>query len=120
MTIQTKAEYFRAMAQIEELVQKGLPNLSPDEENLFGQLAKAAEAWEINEYPMPLKPTIEELLGYLMRHLNLSQSAFAAQLDISAPMLSEILSGKKKPNLDLARQLHTKFNIDGNLILESI
>lgn len=120
MIIQTKAEYYKTMAQLEDLVQKGISNLTSEELSAFGQLAKAAEAWEINEYPMPLKPTLSELLTYLMRHLSLSQSAFAEQLDISASLLSEILSGKKKPNLEIARQLHNKFHLDGNLILESM
>jgi len=120
MNIKTKAEYFTAMAALEDLVAKGLSNFSPEEHTRFGELAKAAEVWELNEYPMPLKPSLVQLLTYLMTHLDLSQTEFANQLEISGSLLSDILNGKKKPNLDVARQLHSKFQLDGNLILESL
>ncbi|HTI94191.1 MAG TPA: helix-turn-helix domain-containing protein [Puia sp.] len=120
MKVTNRHEYFLAMAEIEALVNKGSENLTPVEEAHYGKLAEAVEAWEMKEFPMPFSPSVRDILLYIMRQQSLTQTAIAKVLDISNSALSEILSGKKKPNLDLAKQLHNKFHIDGNLILESL
>jgi HTH-type transcriptional regulator/antitoxin HigA len=121
MTIITnKREYHLVMSQIETFLQKGFDALAADEENTLEELSKAAEGWELNEYPMPLKPALTDILIFIMYQKNLNQSELSKTLEISSTSLSEILSGKKKPNLEIVKQLHRKFQVDGNVILDSV
>jgi HTH-type transcriptional regulator/antitoxin HigA len=68
---------------------------------------------------MPIKTTIVNLLEGIMQEKRLNQSEFYRMLEISDSVLSEILHGKKKINLNIARKIHNKLHIDGNLILET-
>ena len=120
IVITHKREYHLVMSDIETLLQKGFDALSEAEEDELEELSKAAEAWEIREYPMPLKPILSDLLGYIMFQKKMNQSELSKTLEISNTSLSEILSGKKKPNLEIVKQLHRKFQIDANLLLDSI
>jgi len=42
------------MAEIESYLQKGFSKLTKEEEVRLDELSKAVEAWQLNEYPMPL------------------------------------------------------------------
>lgn len=108
------------MAQIESYLQKGFSNLSEKEDKHLNELSIAAEAWELKEYPMPIQPSFPEILVYIMHNKRLSQTALSETLEVSKSFLSEILSGKKQPNVDLLKNLHLQFHIDGNILLESL
>jgi HTH-type transcriptional regulator/antitoxin HigA len=118
--ITNKSEYYSVMSQIEILLQKGFSNLTKKEEVDLEFLSQAAEAWELNEYPMPAYASITDILEYIMREQRINQSEFSEQLDISKSLLSEILNGKKDPNLNLLKALHNKYQVDGNLLLELV
>jgi antitoxin component HigA of HigAB toxin-antitoxin module len=120
MKITTKQAYFSAMAEIEGLYQKGFSNLSKDEEERLDLLAKAVEAWEAVNYPMPLKPQFPEIVEYVLKSRNLNQTDLAGELKISKGFLSQLLRGIKSPNTDVLKTMHEKFDIDGNLLLESL
>jgi antitoxin component HigA of HigAB toxin-antitoxin module len=60
-----------------------------------------------------------DILNYIMKLEKFNQSQLSNELQISKSALSEILAGKKKPGLDVARILHQRFNIDGNLLLSA-
>lgn len=116
----TKQQYYSAMAEIESYLQKGFSNLTETEENHLDELSRAVEVWELKEYPMPMQPSFQEILIYIMQYKRYSQSKLSEDLSISKSLLSEILSGKKQPNLDLVINLHQGFGIDANILLESI
>lgn len=120
MEITNRPQYYLAMAELENLIEKGDENLSPAEVEYYQNLAKAVEAWELKENPMPYMPSIKDIIFYIMRQRDLTQQELAGLLQVSNSGLSEILNGKKKPNLELAKQLHYKFQVDGNLLLESV
>ncbi|HEU4555808.1 MAG TPA: helix-turn-helix domain-containing protein [Chitinophaga sp.] len=120
MKITTKQEYFSVMAEIEGLYQKGFSNLSSEEEKRLDLLAKAVEAWEAVNYPMPLKPQFPEIVEYVMKSKQLNQTALAGELNISKGFLSQLLRGTKVPNTEVLKSMHEKFHIDGNLLLESL
>ncbi|MBO9573502.1 MAG: helix-turn-helix domain-containing protein [Chitinophagaceae bacterium] len=120
MTIITnKREYHLVMSEIEGYLQKGFDALSSEEEQKLDELSTAAESWELSAYPMPANPQLKDIIVFIMHQRGLNQTELSQQLKISKTLVSEILSGKKKPNLEIARQLHQQFHIDGNLILES-
>jgi antitoxin component HigA of HigAB toxin-antitoxin module len=118
--INNKQQYYSAMAEIESYLQKGFSNLTKEEDDHLEILSKAVEVWEMKEFPMPMQPTFPDILTYLMQFKRSSQSELADSLSISKSLLSEILNGKKQPNLDLVVNLYKSFGIDANVLLDSI
>src|SRR5882757_8553432 len=118
--INNKQQYYSAMAEIESYLQKGFSNLTEKEDDHLDELSRAVEAWELKEYPMPMQPSFPEILIYIMQFKRFSQSQLSENLLISKSLLSEILNGKKQPNLDVVINLHKSFDIDANILLESI
>jgi HTH-type transcriptional regulator/antitoxin HigA len=118
--INNKQQYYAAMAEIESYLQKGFSNLSEKEEDRLDELSKAVEIWELKEYPMPMEPSFADILLYVMEHKRFSQSELSDSLSVSKSLLSEILNGKKQPNLDIVISLHKGFGIDANILLDSV
>jgi antitoxin component HigA of HigAB toxin-antitoxin module len=118
--IENKQQYYSAMAEIESYLQKGFANLSAKEDDHLEQLSKAVEAWEINEYPMPMYPSFKDILTHIMNQRQYTQTDFSETLSISKSLLSEILNGNKQPNLDVVVNLYKRFNIDAEIILQSV
>jgi HTH-type transcriptional regulator/antitoxin HigA len=101
------------------LIEKGFEQLSEYETTELAQLSEKVEIYEIRKYPMPLKPSAADILGSIMKEKKLNQSELSKILGIPDSTLSSILNGKRKLTLELAKKLHAKFQIDGNLILET-
>jgi len=118
--IENKHQYDTSMAQIESYLQKGLANLSEKEEHHLDELSRSLEEWELKTYPMPMNPSFQEILTYVMKNKKMSHAALSQSLEVSESLLSEILTGKKQPDVDMMRNLHCHFHIDGNILLESI
>ena len=118
--ISNKQQYYTAMADIETYLQKGFSNLTTTEEDHLEELSRAVEAWELKEFPMPMQPSFPDILIYVMQFKRYTQSELSEDLSISKSLLSEILNGKKQPNLNIIVSLHKKFGIDANLLLESV
>lgn len=118
--ITTRQQYHSAMADIEGYLQKGFSNLTTTEEDHLEELSRAVEAWELKEFPMPMQPSFPDILIYVMQFKRYTQSELSEDLSISKSLLSEILNGKKQPNLSIVVNLHKKFGIDANVLLESV
>lgn len=108
------------MAEIETYLQKGFSNLTEKEEDHLEKLSKAVEVWEMKEFPMPMQPSFPDILVYIMQYKRFSQSELSENLSISKSLLSEILNGKKQPNLDVVVNLYKTFHIDANILLDSV
>jgi antitoxin component HigA of HigAB toxin-antitoxin module len=120
MKIENKQQYYAAMAEIETYLQRGFSHLSKKEDQRLHELSVAVESYEMLEYPMPVQPNFNEILIYVMQKKGLSQTALSKSLDVSKSFISEVLSGKKEPNVDLLKNLHFQFHIDGNILLDSL
>jgi HTH-type transcriptional regulator/antitoxin HigA len=119
--IETQEDYKKALSQIEVYLSKGFENLLESETNELQRLSLLVEKYESIHYPIPFKPrTISELIKMIMIEKNLKQKELAAILEITTTRLSEILNGKRKINLDLAKRLHKSLKIDANFLLESL
>ena len=123
--IQDRKEYNEVMARIEKLLQKttasgGFDKLSAKEVETLKKLSVMAEKYEDSIPLMPIKApsTLTEMIRYKMFEMNLKQKQLAKVLDISEARISELLTGKRKINLELAKKLHAKLNIDAHFILE--
>jgi HTH-type transcriptional regulator / antitoxin HigA len=126
MKINTESEYKAIMAEIETYLQKatsggGFAALTAKEGNELHRLSLLAEAWEdsIPLMPIRIKPpqTLPQLLELKMFEQHLKQRDLAQLLAVSEARLSEVLTGKRKPNLDLAKRMHERLGIDAGLIL---
>ena len=55
-----------------------------------------------------------------MYRLRMKQKQFAQLLGISESRLSEVINGRRAPNLDLVKRLHTTLHVPGDKLLELV
>lgn len=118
MKIATNSQYHRVLAQIEAFIEKGFSKLTKSETVQLENLSKDVEEYESQKYPMPIYTSIKDILEYYMFENSINKVALSKHLEIPNSTLSEIMNGKKKINLAIAKKLHQKLNIDGNFLLE--
>ena len=121
-----ETKYEKVQLQIEALLQKSIQNggfkaLLSDEVSLLNKLSLVAENYEDNLQMMPIKTptTLVEMIRFKMFEMNLKQKQLANLLEISETRISELLCGKRKLNLELAKKLYQKLNIDAAFLLSS-
>lgn len=118
--METNSEYYTALAQIEAFIEKGFDNLSVEETELLSFLSKEVEKFESTKYPMPLSSSISGLLENVMRDKRLNKTQLSKLLGVPNSTLSEIMNGKRTINLKIAKNMHERLKIDGNLIFDSL
>ena len=119
--ITTENQYNVALELIETYLQKGSSALMPEEKQELKRLSLLVEAYELQVYPMPMPA--QSLVGMIqikMFERRIKQKELALLLDISETTLSEVLNGKRKVNLELAKKLYKKLGIASDFILESV
>ena len=119
--ITTEKQYNSALTLIETYLQKGASALMPEEKQELKRLSLLVEAYELKVYPMPMPA--QSLIGMIqikMFERRIKQKELATLLDISETTLSEVLNGKRKVNLELAKKLYKKLDIAPDFILESV
>jgi HTH-type transcriptional regulator/antitoxin HigA len=126
-TNNSEKKYEKVMNQIELLLQKstqlgGFEKLSDSEKELLKSLSLIAEKYEDDVPLIPIKTpnTIIEMIRYKMFEMNIKQKQLAQLLEMSEARISEVLSGKRKVNIELAKKLHIKLNIDADFILKTV
>lgn len=118
--ILTENQYNDALSVIETYLQRGSDALTSDEEEELLRISLLVEAYEQQTFPMPLPP--QSLVGMIqvkMFERRMRQKELATLLEVSETTLSEVLNGKRKVNLDLAKKLYKKLGISSDFILES-
>jgi len=122
--IRTAAEYRLVMKSIEAMLQTatkkgGFHKLSKDESATLAKLSKLAETYEDKDLQlMPIKPkSIQEAVEFKRTEKRLTQAKLAKKLGIGAPKLSQILSGKREPDVAFLKALHKELNIDAEFLL---
>jgi len=119
MNIKSNSEYHAALAEIEKYIEKGFGKLNKKETLRLQQLSLAVETFEKTKFPMPVAVSIPALLEEYMHDNKLNQSELSRLLEVPNSTVSEIIAGKKKPNLSIVKKLHKKLHIDGNFLLET-
>ena len=117
--ITTENQYNEALETIEEYLKKGSQLMTDGDKQELRRLSVLVEAYEQKVYPMPMQP--QSILGMIqvkMFERRLKQKELAQLLEISETTLSEIMNGKRKINLALAKQLYKKLGIAPEFILE--
>jgi len=52
-----------------------------------------------------------------MQEMGITQVKLAGMLNMDTAKLSQILNGKRKPDVPFLKAVHDKLNVDGNLLL---
>ncbi len=119
--ITSKKDYHETMVAVYDLMNKGEANLTAKELKNLATMAKAAEEYEDNV--LGLKPakepqTITELLEQKMYENKLTQAKLADTLGLGKSKLSEILSGKRKPDVPFLKAVYKKLKVDPAFLLD--
>ncbi len=124
--IQSLDDYIEIMNKIEFFIQKatkngGVDTLPEDEFATLNELSLAANAYEKNTRAKFLSQptTIGDALKIKMMHMQMKQKDMATLLGIAESRLSEVLSGKRKVNMDLAKKLNSILKIEAEFILQA-
>lgn len=124
--IRNEKQYNQVMAMIEGYLQKatdggGFQTLSEQEADELEKLGLLAEGYEDMEMKlMPMPVTLNTVVEAKREELGITQKELASILGIGAPKLSQILNGKRDPDVGFLKSLHQKLGIDGNFILEKV
>ena len=124
--IRNEAQYNQVLTLIEGFIQKatlrgGFQSLSKDESKELESLSLLAEQYEDNVLKlMPLPLTINAVVQHKINELNINQAKLAEMLGLGTSKLSQILNGKREPDVSFLKALHIKLGISGDFLLESV
>ena len=116
--IQNETAYNATMQRIEELSPLVDDNTPMNDRNLIelDLLSSLAEEYEDVYYPIGT-PSLVSILKLRMYEKNLNQTSLAKMLGISKSRISDYLSGRSEPTLQIAREMSIKLDIDAKVIL---
>ena len=120
--ITNEIEYSNALNKVHLLMKKGEDNLTDADADVesITSLADRIQAFEKVHYPFPMPKTIADMVELKMFEKKINRVGLASMLGIDAPKLSQIMNGKRNPDLTFLKAVHQKLGIDGNFILERI
>ena len=111
-SISNELEYQAALQAIEPFLQKGFEHLTIEEDEELARMTSLIEEYEAVHYPLPFKPkTLVEMLELKMFERKLKQKELAKVLQVTENRISEVMNGKRKVNMDLAKRLYLELNI---------
>lgn len=122
--IRNEKQYAQVMVLIENFIQKatdggGFSTLSETEANELQRLTRLAEAYEDNNLKiMPLPVTISAVVENKIKEMGITQAALAEMLGLGTSKLSQILNGKREPDVAFLKALHSKLGISGDFLIE--
>ena len=124
--IRNEAQYNQVMVLIEKFIAKATDGgsfnfLSDQEKEELSSLSLLAEEYEDNVLQiMPLPITINSVVQHKIKELNLTQAKLAEMLGLGASKLSQILNGKREPDVMFLKAIHSKLGISGDFLLENV
>ncbi|SRR5260221_9090438 len=124
--IRNEAQYNQVMVLIEKFIGKatdkgGFNFLSDPEKEELSHLSMLAEQYEDNILKiMPLPVTINSVVQHKIKELDLTQAKLAEMLGLGTAKLSQILNGKREPDVSFLKALHSKLGISGDFLLENV
>ena len=125
-SIQNLDDYITVMNKIESFIQKatqngGVETLPKEEFDTLNELSLRANVYEKNMRTGYLsQPTsISDVLKIKMIQMRLKQKDMAQLLGIAESRLSEVLSGKRKINMELAKKLNCILKMEAEFILQA-
>jgi len=123
--IRNDGQYEQVLALIEMFITKatesgGFGSLPEAEREELNHLSMLAEQYEDNVLKiMPLPLTINAVVQHKIKEMNLTQAKLAELLGLGTSKLSQILSGKREPDVTFLKAVHNKLGISGDFLLEN-
>ena len=119
--INSKKTYHETMVAVYDLMNKGEANLTSTEVKKLAAMAESAEKYEdevLGLQPRKEPQSIVEIVALKMFENKMTQAKLAEELGVGKSKISEILAGKRKPDLPFLKGLHKVLKIDANFLLE--
>ena len=121
MVLHTPADYRTALRRLDALVAAGFEGNAVLEAE-FRELVLALDTYEgqLGLLPIPVLPTsLADMIELKRQQMRLKQKELAELLEVPAGRLSQILSGKRRVTLDLAKRLYERLGIPPDFILKN-
>ena len=117
--IKTQDQYQKALKKIDEFMVKVGDNHSYDNPEfvMMDRLSDLVADYEDKHFSIETPPLIE-VIKLKMYEMGLKQSDLAEKLGVPKSRISEYLRGKRDITLEVAKKLHKKLQIDGEIILQ--
>ena len=115
--------YHKTMIAIYDLMNKGEANLTDDDIKTLSEITMAAEKYEdeiLGLKPVKKPQSLNEAIELFMFEHKLSKAKLATELGIGKPKLSQILTGKREPDVPFLKLLYNKLKLDPKFILEHV
>ena len=123
--IRNERQYNQVMVLIENFIKKateggGFHSLSQTDTDELSRISLLAEQYEDTILKvMPLPVTINSVVQNRINELNITQAKLAEMLEVGTPKLSQILTGKRPPDVRFLKAVHTKLGISGDFLLDN-
>lgn len=118
--IKTEKDYKATMVKIDALMKKGEANLTNKEANELRNMALAAQAYEKSIYTIVAPKTLEGMIELKMYERKLKQKDLAKLMGLGEAKLSQILSGKRQPDVAFLKAAYQKLGIDASFLLSHV
>ena len=117
-TIKDKNKYDAIMLRIEELMEQVDEDTPTTDKRIMelDLLVELAEEYEDEHYPIGT-PSLPDVMKLRMYEMNLTQEKLAEMLGLSQSRISNFLTGKTEPTLEVARNISKQLNIEPAIIL---
>ncbi len=118
-SIENEIDYQKALEKVDALLIKVGDNHSYDNPDfvMLDRLSDLVADYEDKHFNIEL-PSLIDTIKLRMYEMGLKQKDLAELIDVPKTRVSEYLRGKREITLDVARKLHKKLNIDGDIILQ--
>jgi antitoxin component HigA of HigAB toxin-antitoxin module len=120
--IKSKKAYHETMVEIYNLMNKGESKLNKTELKKLAIMSTAAEKYEDEVFGLkPKAPqTIAEIVELKMFENKMTQAKLAGELGLGKSKVSEILSGKRRPDVIFLKGIYKVLKIDPKFLLENV
>ncbi|WP_018629565.1 helix-turn-helix domain-containing protein [Niabella aurantiaca] len=119
--INSNKAYHETMLTIYKLMDKGESNLSTAELKKLAAMSTEAERYEdevLGLQPKKQPETIVEVVELKMFENKMTQAKLATEIGIGQSKVSEILAGKRKPDVSFLKGVYKILKIDADFLLE--
>lgn len=117
--LKTEQDYQRALEELDLLMKKGEDSITASEASRIESLALSIQAFEKIYYPFPIPKTIPEMVELKRFQLKITQAALAELLGLGKPKLSQILNGKREPDVPFLKAVYQKLGVDPGFLLDN-
>jgi HTH-type transcriptional regulator/antitoxin HigA len=113
--ITTEEERDRAVAIVESLMEKGEPDMTPEEDALLSLLTNLIRDYEATAYPAREKSEPHEVVAFLLEQRGMTAKDLWTVIG-SKGRVSDILTGKRAISRDQAKKLAGFFHVRADLL----